>query len=290
MKPLLLLTDFSESGNHAVTYGYHLAKYLKVDVMLCNAVDLAEAANSMWPAEAYDSIISDSAEMLKKLKKHLERTDHTAGFHPQVSCQSKAGRLADVVAELRAQEDFYMVVIGAHRKGFSRFLLENHSKTMIDTLNCPLLIVPKEAVWSDFKKIAFATDFKDHNQDLEQIYSLIPLAKQIDAKILLAHIYEGEIGPVKKIEKEFLTEISNKANYPHIFYSSVENANPEDGLCHLCTSQQVDMLVMLHRSHDFFEMVFKGSHTHKVAAKVTVPLMVIPECPARVIATNWSGG
>ncbi|WEK18970.1 MAG: universal stress protein [Candidatus Pedobacter colombiensis] len=277
MKPLLLLTDFSESGNHAVEYGYHLAKHLKTNVMLCNAVDMAGAANMLWPAEAYDTLITESGKELKKLKKHLERTDHHTGFHPQISYQSKLGRLLDVVESIRQKEDFYMIVIGAHRTGFARFLLENHSKSMIDTLTCPLLIVPQDAALSDIKKIAFGTDFKNHKRDLEAIYKLIPMAEQMGAKILLAHIHKGEIADIKKMEDEFLTEISNKANYPHIFYSCVEHDKADEGLCQLCTNQQVDMLVMLHRSRDFFELMFGGSHTHKVAVKVTVPLMVIPE-------------
>lgn len=277
MKPLLLLTDFSESGNHSVEYGYHLAKKLKTNVTLCNAVDMAGTENMLWPAEAYDRLISDSGKALRKLIKHLEETDRDTGFHPQISYQSKLGRFVDVVESVRQKEDFYMIVMGTHRKGFARFLLENHSKSMIDNLTCPLLIVPPEAVLSDIKKIAFATDFKNHKRDLDGIYNLIPIAEQLEAKILLAHIHQGEIGDVKKLEDEFLTEISNKANYPHIFYSCVEHDNAEDGLCQLCTGQHVDILVMLHRSRDFFEMLFNGSHTHRVATKVTVPLMVIPE-------------
>ncbi|TKC60176.1 universal stress protein [Pedobacter hiemivivus] len=144
MKPLLLLTDFSENGNHAVEYGYRLAKDLETNVTLCNAVDFAETANMLWPAEAYDALISDSGKELKKLMKHLEETDHNAGFHPQISYQCKLGRLVDVVESARQKEDFYMIVIGAHRKGFARFLLENHSKSMMDTLTCPLLIVPQK--------------------------------------------------------------------------------------------------------------------------------------------------
>nr|WP_121269551.1 universal stress protein [Pedobacter schmidteae] len=277
MNPLLLLTDFSESGNHAVEYGYHLAKHLKANVVLCNAVDLTESTNVLWPAEAYDTLIADSGKELKKLKKHLEQSDHTTGFHPQISHQSKLGRLADVVQSLRQKQDFYMVVIGAHRKGISRFLLENHSKSMIDTLNCPLLVVPEEALLTGIKKIAFATDFKNHKRDLESIYVLIPMAERMDAKILLTHIHGAGQRDIKKAEDAFLTEISNKANYPHIFYSCIENDKIEEGLCALSAHQQVDLLVMLHRSRDFFELIFNKSYTHNVAGSITIPLMVIPE-------------
>lgn len=146
MKPLLLLTDFSETGNRAVEYGYQLAKNLKTNVTLCNAIDMVEAANMLWPADTYDAMIADSGKELKKLIKSLEETDSDEGFHPQISYQSKLGRLVDVVESIRKKEDFFMIIIGSHRKGFARFLLENHCKSMMDTLTCPLLIVPPDAV------------------------------------------------------------------------------------------------------------------------------------------------
>lgn len=276
MSPLLLLTDFSETGNHAVEYGYHLAKHLKTNVLLCNAVNLTDKANVLWPLEANSTLISDSLEELEKLKIRLQDLEHHNGFYPQIDCFSALGELLDVVNSLRQQQTFSMVVIGAHRTGFGRFLVENHCKSMIEAINCPLIIVPKDASLSEVKKIAFATDYKDHKRDLDRVYSLIPIAERMEAVIMLAHIHNGEIKNIKAVEKEFLTELSNGANYP-IFYSCIAHDQADDGLCKMCSHQQVDMLVMLHRSRNFIEMIFNGSHTHKVAAKVTVPLMVIPE-------------
>lgn len=276
MKSLLLLTDFSESGNHAVEYGYHLAKHLKMNVVLCNSIDIINETNMLWPAEAYPDMVADSEAELQKLKEYLEHMDLTAGFHPGICGESKLGRLADVAEMVMNEIDISMVVIGTHRKGFARFLLENHAKSLIDSLNCPVLIVPQEAQPGEIKKIAFATDFKDHKRDLKSVYQLIPIAEQMGAKILLAHIHKGNLESIKKAEEAFLTEISNKANYPHIFYSCVENDNTEEGLCHLCDIQQVDLLVMLHRSRDFFEQIFDKSNTHTMAGKIKVPLMVIP--------------
>lgn len=215
-------------------------------------------------------------EQLSKLKMCLEDTDHLTGFYPRIDYFASLGNLLDVVADLRCEQAFSMVVIGAHRTGFGRFLVENHCKSMIDALNCPLVIVPKDTPLSEVKKIAFATDFKDHKRDLDNVYSLIPIAERMRAVILLAHIHKGEIKNTKAFEDAFLTELSNRANYP-LFYSCIEHDQSDDGLCEMCNHQQVDMLVMLHRSRNFFEMIFNGSHTHKVAAQVTIPLMVIPE-------------
>ncbi|MEQ7798636.1 universal stress protein [Pedobacter sp. ASV1-7] len=276
MSPLLLLTDFSETGNHAVEYGYHLAKCLKTNVLLCNAVNLTDKANVLWPIEANSALVDNSLDELRKLKMRLKDSDHHMAFYPKIDYFASLGELLEVVSGLRKMQTFSIVVIGAHRTGFGRFLVENHCKSMIESLNCPLLIVPKEAPLSDVKKIAFATDYKDHKRDLDNVYRLIPIAERMEAVIMLAHIHKGEIKNKKAIEKVFLTELSNEGNYP-IFYSCMEHDQADDGLCAMCSEQQVDMLVMLHRSRNFIEMIFKGSHTHKVAEKVTVPLMVIPE-------------
>lgn len=277
MKPLLLLTDFSENGNHAVDYGYHLAKLLKANVLLCNAVNLTDQANVLWPIEANQGLVTDSTEALRKIKTRLEEADDDNGFRPKIECWSTLGKLVVVVADLQRTKFFEMVVIGAHRTGFGRFLVENHCKSMIDALDCPLLIVPREAPRPHIRKIAFATDYKNHEQDLDRLYSLIPMADRLEASILLAHIHKGELINIKKKEEAFLTELSNKADYPHIFYSCIEHDQADDGLCDMCDHRQIDILVMRHRSRDFLEMIFNQSNTHKVAARVKVPLMVLPE-------------
>ena len=72
MKTLLIPTDFSANAKHAVEYGYNLAKQIKANVMLCNAVivpaEMPQAGFVIWPMEEYDVLMDDSADELKKLK------------------------------------------------------------------------------------------------------------------------------------------------------------------------------------------------------------------------------
>ena len=75
---------------------------------------------------------------------------------------------------------------------------------------------------------------------------------------------------------EMLTELSNKANYPNIYFRLIENNNVEEGLSWLCGHGQVDMLAMVHRKHNLFERIFKKSHAQKIASEIGVPLLVYP--------------
>jgi len=127
-------------------------------------------------------------------------------------------------------------------------------------------------------KIAFATDFTHMESDLECLYHLIPLAKLLGAKILLTHIYSEQLQAPELREKidHFMVQVSNKANYPHIYYRGLKNSHIETGLSWLCEHGQIDMLVMIHRPHSFFYKLLKSSHCEKMAGHIAVPLLIYP--------------
>ena len=281
MKTILLPTDFSPNAKHAVVYGYKLAKRIKANVILCNAVvvpaEMPQAGFVVWPMEECDVLMDESTDELKKLKAELSK-DKDA-FKPLIGCYNEAGTASDVVNAVIAKKKIDLVVMGTHSSnGLSSFLLGNHSRMMIDSISKPLLLVPAQAPYARVKKIAFATDFKNPEKELEFIYDLIPLAKSLKAEILLTHIYdEKDQSPeFNKWIKEFLLGVSDKADFPYISYRLVKNDHTEKGLDWLCEHGQVDMLAMVHRPHNFFDNLLKGSYTQKIAAHIPIPLLVFP--------------
>jgi len=282
MKTILIPTDFSANATHAAEYGYYLARQLKANVILCNAfvipVEMPQANLVAWPMYEYDAIIESCENDIKKLKEHLEK-NNTESFVPPLKCINEPGALQDVVTELVNREKADLIVMGAHgASGLSGFILGNHSRRMIDYTTRPLLIVPDDVKPLPVKKIAFASDFKNVADDLGHIYNLISIAKQLNAEILLTYVFD-EKQHSKGFEKyldEMLVELSNKANYPKIYYRLIKSRSVETGLDWLCDHGQVDMLAMVHRPHNFLDKILKGSHTQKMANRISLPLLVFP--------------
>lgn len=282
MKTILIPTDFSANATHAAEYGYYLARQLKANVILCNAfvipVEMPQANLVAWPMYEYDAIIESCETDIKKLKDHLEK-NNTEGFVPPLKCINEAGALQDVVDQLVNREKADLIVMGAHgASGLSGFILGNHSRRMIDYTTRPLLIVPDDVKPLPVKKIAFASDFKNVADDLGHIYNLISIAKQLNAEILLTYVFDEKYHS-KGFEKyldEMLVELSNKANYPKIYYRLIKSRSVETGLDWLCDHGQVDMLAMVHRPHNFLDKILKGSHTQKMANRISLPLLVFP--------------
>ena len=73
-----------------------------------------------------------------------------------------------------------------------------------------------------------------------------------------------------------MVEISNKADYPSIYYRIIQSHQTENGLEWLFEHGHVDILAMVHRKHNFLERLVPGSFTQKIAREITIPLLVIP--------------
>ena len=277
MQNYLFPTDFSNNAKHALEYGYNLAKQVKTNVIICNAItepaEVPQAGFVGWPVEESERLVLDSKHELKLLKRHLESQEQTSNFKPTVTYQNQAGTVVDMVNDLGKQHDIGMIIIGAHsNSGFSTFLLGNHSHELIDEVNRPLLLVPPTAKIKPVKKIAFATDFQDPVYDLNCIVDLVTLARPLNAEILVTNIFD-EDAPDHEI---FMKELTARANYPLLYYRLVKARTPEAGLDWLCERGQVDMLAMVHRDHAFIDSLVRGSLTKKMANHIPVPLLVFP--------------
>jgi nucleotide-binding universal stress UspA family protein len=184
-----------------------------------------------------------------------------------------------VIDKAIEKEDIDLVVIGAHEDGFlNTLLLGNQSRVLIDVITKPLLLVPPEAKIVQVKKIAFATDFENMENDLRSVQTLVLLAKPLRAKIVITHIYnkQSQTDEVKLAIKKLMQNLSDKAEYSQIHYQSFANSSTDSGLDWVCQNGDIDILAMVHRSHTFIDSIFRGSRTQKMAGRTQIPLLIFP--------------
>jgi nucleotide-binding universal stress UspA family protein len=218
-------------------------------------------------------LLKDNNHKLSLLKQHLENKAETISYNPTITCMEQAGTVLDVVNSITHDKDIGLVIIGTHgNSGLSTLLLGNHSRSMIDEINKPLLLVPPGAKIAPVKKIAFATDFQDPAYDLDCIVNLITLAMPLNAEILVVNIFHND----RHTHEVFMQELTARVNYPLLYYRLVKAYKPEAGLDWLYEHGQIDILAMVHRDHTFIDSLFRGSFTQKMANHIPVPLLVYP--------------
>jgi len=283
MKTFLLATDFSSASTHAVKYAYSLATEIKANIVLCNAVLLPaeshRAGLSVWPQEESDVLLQESADRLKDLTSSIDNMLIKGVFKPAIKSINLSGSVYQAIQKIIDNEPIDIVIIGTHQTGFlDTFLLGDEARVLIDEASRPLLLVPPSAEIALIKKIAFATDFKDLKRDMDSIYTLISIARPANAEILLTHIYDGETQSpeFKQAIKDIMNELNEKAEYPHIYFKKFENSSAASGLEWLCQNGEIDILSMVHRSHNFIDSLFRCSQTQKMAGHMPIPLLVFP--------------
>jgi nucleotide-binding universal stress UspA family protein len=283
MKTILLATDFSNNSNDAAHYGYDMARHISANILLCNAIIVpAEVPLSgmvIWQTEEYDMLLEDSSDELNRFKTQLEKTVPENDFKPNVSYCCEAGAVTDVINRITKKQETDLIVIGKHTSGtLTNMLLGNHAHFLMDKTSKPILLVAPGTLFKPVKKIAFATDLAHLERDLKIIYELVTWAKLLKAEILLTHIVDSKYDAerLQKTLSDCLLDLSNKADYLHIYYKLVKNNRIEDGIDWLCQHGQIDMLAMVHEPRNYFSELFEKSHTKEVAGNMQLPLLIFP--------------
>jgi len=283
MKKILIATDFSANATNAAKYGYALASHLHANIVLLNAFLAPEATpqgNMIgWPLEDYTTLLEDSRHQVELFKNELEEHQTEGVFRPEITCISEMGTLTETLLEHTARMDIGLTILGTHHgNALDTLITGNHCRQLIDMTTVPLLVVPPDQVYRPVEKIAFASAFEHLNEDLKAIYELITFARPMNAEILLTNVYDDTrpAGYHDRVMRDILSELSNKANYPGIYYRLVRQFSVEAGLDYLCEHGRISMLAMVHHPHSWLSQIITGSHTQKMAKHPKVPLMIFP--------------
>ncbi|MCQ6958710.1 universal stress protein [Mucilaginibacter aquariorum] len=285
MKTILIPTDFSAAAANAARYGLFLAQHLQADIQLIHAfkvpAEARAAAQTAWPLNDYEQVKRDCVLELDNLRHQLE-LETIASVSPRnyISRITGTAELGEVTVMTRNLVDHYrspLVVMGMSGAGnLQRLLIGSSSRELIDKATFPVLLVPDLPVTKQLKKIAFATDLS--KGDIQIIHSLASLARPFNAEILIAHITDDKYDTVARQHQvnEFMSGVTDQANYGQIYYRHIKSMDVDHGLDWLSEHGQIDLLAMVHRPHPFFEKIFKGSHTQRLARHIRIPLLVFP--------------
>jgi nucleotide-binding universal stress UspA family protein len=278
MKTILILTDFSINADYVAQYALRFAQEIGANILLCNIYQVPAGEETTgrpaWPMQACEeNSNNDLGAQVAQLKSRLDAEVSGNGFRPEIEQYSVEGHLSDTVNQLAATHDILMAVISTHSADkISEYFNTDHCWDVIDNAAIPVLVIPYQARFKPFRIIAFGTEM--NYTDINILESLTGLAGYFNAEIVLTNIAtKKEIG---NSVKEFFNQIPDKINYPNIVYHSIIGNNIADGLREFCAHIEVDLLAMVHQKDNFFEKLFGGSVTRKMAKKPNKPILIFP--------------
>ena len=294
MKKILVPTDFSFAAKGAASFAMHIAREMKANIQLCNAivvpVEAPAVAHVTTPLIAVNALEEAAIAELKRSAREIETLEELqtalGDYTPAVEYVTGIGTVPEVVSNFANQHDVCLVVMGmSGAGGLNEFILGSSSRTIVEKADYPVLLIPKDSQFKCLHKIAFATDLS--REDVVAIHILAGFARVFNAQLLIVHIKDKneKMTIQHKLDIErFLNDVTNNVNYHKIYYQYVLDKDIDEGLDWLAAYGQIQMLAMVHRKHSMIHNILKGSHTQRLKRHIGIPLMVFPqECSSWVI-------
>ncbi|WP_158996275.1 universal stress protein [Mucilaginibacter sp. L196] len=282
MKTILVLTDFSINADYIAHYALKLAQKIEANLLLCNiyeaSTDEQNTTRNQWPMRACEeNSINDLSELAMRLKAELDKEKGDTKFKPDIEQCSEEGLVVEKLNELAANHEVLLAVISMHSaNNLSNFLGTNHAWSIIENASFPVMVVPYQVRFKDYKLIAFASAM--NYSDINVLESLSGLANYSDSEILLTHVAD-ENSDDKKEEnmiRQFFNQIPSKITYPKIIYHNIKSDNVTRSLKWLTAHIDIDLLVLVHQRRSLFQKVFNRSVTQKLAEHPGKPLLIFP--------------
>lgn len=275
MKTILAPTDFSTTSKNAVTYAAHIASIYNATLILFNVYQLpvvvAEAPMVLPPI---DELEADCKHELNRLKKHLlDNVDQNL----RIEYYCTSGFTSTEIIEMAKKSNADLIVTGIKGTGaISEAIIGSTTTTLINESKIPVLSVDNHAKYKKIEKILLACDY-DEIKDKNILTPLKDLAKTTGASVHILNV-EAELVSEENITKyvEGLKLDHRLEDVVHYFHN-IKNNDVNEGIQDFVKKYAIDLVVMIPRSHNLFERLFKESHTKQMAFHTHTPLLTIHE-------------
>ncbi len=269
-KTILIPTDFSENAQNAMRYALNFFGNEATFILL-----------NTWqtPYTPPEVLISVEDILIKTSKEGLENElawikKSTGMENVQFETISEFGNLVDIIKSVVREKNVDFVVMGTQgASGLREALLGSNTAATAKTINCPLLIIPADATFSEIKNIVFAADYKEL-ENASALKTMVNLGKENSAEIAVLNVLDkGKITTIEEGSQGIKID-HQLAGIKHS-YSFIEDNDKAAGIDEYLRTNKSDLLVMLERKTGFFKNIFHKSITRKMAFHTHVPMLVL---------------
>ena len=262
MKKILVPTDFSELGGHAIQYGIAFANRVGGRLELLHSYQTPTSTGMLISVE---NVIKENAE--SDMTQLVSAVGANLTHDSTLTTTILKGHPVDTIIKMAKDLEFDLIIMGT--QGSSAVLevfLGSTTVAVMKKSTVPVMAIPPTAEYKPLKKIVFAIDSSGFSIDIFE--PLRKISEIYKAHIYVFHVAESPQDIEYPIELEtFLKSCSYSYHSTvddHIF-SSINSFTAEVG---------ADLLAMVKRDRGFFQSLFHTSKTLKEFFSSKNPLLI----------------
>ncbi|HCR55251.1 MAG TPA: hypothetical protein DIW27_12595 [Cytophagales bacterium] len=150
-----------------------------------------------------------------------------------------------------------------------KVVLGGTTVSVIDVCDAPVLAIPGQAEFTNFKNVVYASDLKNVQKELDTI---IPFARIFGSTIHMVHVVEA-IDKNVDSKREEAAALVQKADYAKISLEIVIDDNVPVAIDKYLKEKKGDVLTTFTHELNLFEKIFARSVTRKLAYQGIIPLL-----------------
>jgi nucleotide-binding universal stress UspA family protein len=270
--PLLVLTDFFQPANRALSYAAILAAALGTRLVLLHV----QRDSLLDPELLTDELVHRNTEAVNLAFDSLVR-----GLPVPAEAEIGHGRVAEAVAAAVGHHHPVLLVLGRPITGdLPDELMTTTALELLRAAPCPMLVVPPtlRITQEAPKRVLLAVDGEDFSLGAYAA-PMRQLLDKLTAELMVLHVeaQPGNTAATTAVALESVQRTGLTLNLAQpIRTRSIIAAHPAEGILKAATPAETDWVAMIARPRSFWSDLFHNSVTAQVLLHSAVPVLVLP--------------
>jgi nucleotide-binding universal stress UspA family protein len=271
MKTILHPTDFSTTAWHGLQYAHALARRTHSRLILMHSLDIihdSPADSSYLPSAASASQAAAAQRRLDQLFEGLREQEPGSQvvYETVVRYENPTAAVSGVARDKGAD----LIVMGTQG---AKGVFSSVAAEVIEEAPCPVLVIPAGTPLNPIRQIVFTTDLKQNHPS--EMAEVVELAFLLDARIIFLHVLTEGTEKAREQALNSYNKTFATLQYENLSFQFIEHNDVEEGIFEFSEKVGADLLVMAHRSRNFWQGLFRDSLTKQMARHARYPLLAI---------------
>lgn len=282
MKNILFLNSYSKAATSHYRFALKMAQRLRATLHLVHIYDFRD------PLDKEGAIFSskkDFNQWLLNLQREesleLEKfiSDHTGkqNFPLIGETFTFEGSPNENIERLLEVQNYDLIIMGMRKKSiFSNLMDTGLTQYLIDTSDCPILMLPSENKGNTIiKRICIASDLSD--EAASAINYVFDLSIQLSANFSMLTVVSKKQDVEEKETRITELQKTMHGGYSSKFIYEIIVGDPGEIISSYCENNGLDLLVLTTRQRKRWISQFEQTITKDLARKASLPLLILKE-------------
>ncbi len=270
MEKILYATDFSKNAEKAFHFALKIAEKHRAELIMLHVFDIPP----MWGHPQIDYPFDKTREAKKSWVSTLQEffEQFISDINPTFLAIENTSAVEGILSVITKQKPD-LVIIGTKGKSLLKeIFIGSTTKVLVKQSPVPVLAIPKNADYSDFDNVLYASDFRD--VDIDALEQLIELVKPSKPEIRLIHVSsDNEYNANQKMEW-FKDLVKDNISYKNISFELLLSDRVFERLSNYVQNHEIDMMVMLEKEHHgIVEKLFHEDLVLKMEFHSSIPIL-----------------